>query len=274
MKSEKIKFNGLSNCRDLGGFKGIEEKVTVPRMVFRSDSLDLIDDDDARRLKDEFGLKYVVDLRSEKEISTFPDKKIEGVTYYCMPAQDEKFDREAYPHKKYDLLDKRMNSNVEFLFHWDKDGDSIKGMELNYIGRMHGKKPKESFKRFFELLADSSGATLFHCHEGKDRTGILTALYLGVLGVSEDDIIDDYLATNVYFAKKIADRKKHLDEVAHLSPEDPMYSSLITLMGVHKVWIDAALNEIKKAGGFEEYLLNEVNLAPETIAKIRDKYLK
>ncbi len=35
-----------------------------------------------------------------------------------------------------------------------------------------------------------------HCSAGKDRTGILSALVLGILNVSEKEIIEDYTTTN------------------------------------------------------------------------------
>ena len=37
--------------------------------------------------------------------------------------------------------------------------------------------------------------TVFHCTAGKDRTGIVAALVLALLGVSEEDIVTDYVLT-------------------------------------------------------------------------------
>ena len=37
---------------------------------------------------------------------------------------------------------------------------------------------------------------MFHCSAGKDRTGILAAMILEVLGVNREDVIADYLMTN------------------------------------------------------------------------------
>ena len=46
-------------------------------------------------------------------------------------------------------------------------------------------------------MADSGNLpAVFHCTAGKDRTGVLAAIVLGVLGVDDEQIMDDYLLTN------------------------------------------------------------------------------
>jgi hypothetical protein len=46
------------------------------------------------------------------------------------------------------------------------------------------------------ILADADRAPLaFHCAAGKDRTGVLAALTLALLGVDDENIADDYALT-------------------------------------------------------------------------------
>jgi protein-tyrosine phosphatase len=52
------------------------------------------------------------------------------------------------------------------------------------------------YRRYFALLAETSGPTLVYCTAGKDRTGFLVALLHYALGVHHDDIFEDYLLTN------------------------------------------------------------------------------
>ena len=54
-----------------------------------------------------------------------------------------------------------------------------------------------SIRRVFEAL-DTDGCALFHCRAGKDRTGVIAMLLLGLAGVSDDDIVADYVATQRY----------------------------------------------------------------------------
>ncbi len=53
------------------------------------------------------------------------------------------------------------------------------------------------YARYFERLADSDRPSLIHCMAGKDRTGIAVALFHHLVGVHRDDIMADYLMTNV-----------------------------------------------------------------------------
>ena len=55
----------------------------------------------------------------------------------------------------------------------------------------------------FRLLIDEPGGYLFHCTQGKDRTGIAAALILAALEVPEDVIRDDYLQTNLYMSTEM-----------------------------------------------------------------------
>ena len=48
------------------------------------------------------------------------------------------------------------------------------------------------------------GAVLFDCTAGKDRTGIIAALLLGLAGVSDDDIVDDYVLTEQMIPNLVA----------------------------------------------------------------------
>ncbi len=50
-----------------------------------------------------------------------------------------------------------------------------------------------------QIIADQGNHPLvFHCSAGKDRTGILAAILLGTLGVSDKDIIRDYTLSAPY----------------------------------------------------------------------------
>lgn len=274
MKSERINFDGLVNCRDLGGFNGLNHKKTAYKKVFRSESLDRLSEKDKKKISQDLGIHYDIDLRSPTESKVFPDVKISGVDYVLLPLQVDKAIFGNRNHPEYDLKDVNLNRNIDFLFHWDENGSSLMAMRKNYREKITSEHSRKSYKEFFSLLAKpDSEAVLFHCHDGKDRTGILTMLYLGLLGVSNEDILDDYLASNIYTMAKKEARKKYFDEVIHLPSSDPMYDSLLLLTGVDQSWLLEAMDEVEKRGGYEEYLKHDVGLNEETIACIRNKYL-
>lgn len=51
-------------------------------------------------------------------------------------------------------------------------------------------------RRYFDALASGKGASLVHCHAGKDRTGMAVDLLHHALGVHPDDAMGDFLLTN------------------------------------------------------------------------------
>ena len=52
------------------------------------------------------------------------------------------------------------------------------------------------FRRYFRTMVEAQAPVVVHCAAGKDRTGVVIAMLLEILGVSRDDIMDDYLKTN------------------------------------------------------------------------------
>ena len=59
-----------------------------------------------------------------------------------------------------------------------------------------------AYRGLMQQLADPANHPLvFHCAAGKDRTGFGAALILMTLGVPEETIFEDYLATNTYWTE-------------------------------------------------------------------------
>ena len=72
----------------------------------------------------------------------------------------------------------------------------------------------------FVTMANSAGGILFHCQEGKDRTGIISALLLLLAGVSDIDIYADYEISNIYLYEMIQTAKGILpDYLLYLNTE-------------------------------------------------------
>jgi protein-tyrosine phosphatase len=53
----------------------------------------------------------------------------------------------------------------------------------------------KEIRQALDVITDGAGPVVFHCQSGKDRTGLLAALVLALLGVAEDDIIADFTLT-------------------------------------------------------------------------------
>ena len=69
-------------------------------------------------------------------------------------------------------------------------------------------------------MAKSAGGILFHCQEGKDRTGIIAGILLLLAGVTDVDIYADYEISNVYLFEMIKTAKVVLpDYLLYVKPE-------------------------------------------------------
>lgn len=59
------------------------------------------------------------------------------------------------------------------------------------------------FSIFYTLSNDSYLPLVYHCSAGSDRTGLVSFLVEGLLGVSNEDILHDYELTSWYYSKRL-----------------------------------------------------------------------
>ena len=183
-RGRQLALARVRNVRDLGGYTYRAEDGSQGETAFgvflRGPSLRRLGSRDFEVLRGYGqGLTCVVDLRSDFEARHWPDPYANGrdvVTYVHAPMLDRlhaKGIRDAIPD--------RMSTVYKSLL--DNDAQSIHGV-------------MEAIDRY-----GSGGCTLFHCRVGKDRTGVIAMLLLGLAGVSDADILDDFAATQRYIGR-------------------------------------------------------------------------
>lgn len=168
MSERSITFSNVFNFRDLGGYRGDGGRTVRWERLYRADDLCRLDDSDLTRLGD-LGIRTVVDLRRPWEVERIG--RIREGTYTWVNAHvvhpewpEAEF---ADPQARIDYLLAR------YLEMAEQGGEAI-GEALR-------------------LVADPDAAPLvFHCISGKDRTGLVAAFTLHLLGVSDEDVADDY----------------------------------------------------------------------------------
>jgi protein-tyrosine phosphatase len=161
----RIAFQAVFNVRDLGGLRTDDGRTVRRGLVFRGDGVHRLDGEDlevARAL----GLRTVIDLRTRGEIDHGRVPDALGANWHHLPLISEMWSERGF---------QATEGAVAFL----RD----RYLEMLVEGR-------EQLARAVELIADRS-PSLFHCAAGKDRTGVLAALVLGLLGVAPEDIADD-----------------------------------------------------------------------------------
>lgn len=124
----------------------------------------------------------------------------------------------------------------------------------------------------FSLLIEvdpEKSAVLWHCTDGKDRTGIAAALLLAALGADMKTILDDYMLTNVYNANKIDAIKSKYSDCTQ-EKQDVM---IFTGGGVIDSYLINAFSSINKQfGSVEGYLTDGLGLKYSDLIQLREKF--
>ncbi len=165
-----IDLEGCLNFRDLGGYPTADGRTVRWQQVYRSDALHHLTPADVVRVRDELGIAAVVDLRSTAELRGEGRGPLaaEPIGFHHLPLFDG---REARPEN------------------WPP----IVTLADRYI--LLAEIAQAPIARLITVLAEAGGPVVYHCAAGKDRTGVVSAVLLGLLGVRDEVIVADYAAT-------------------------------------------------------------------------------
>ena len=162
-----LAWDACVNVRDLGGLPAGRSRIARRRLV-RSDTLTRLTSRGRQALQS-FGIRTVIDIRNESEILVQPDPFVDGdpIQLYHLPLQSDAL-RFFLPRclaatTRYDL-------NVATL-----------------------ERCSRNLRAIMLAMANAPpGGIVLHCHSGRDRTGLVIALVLDLVGVPPMDILDDY----------------------------------------------------------------------------------
>ncbi len=173
-----LRVEGVHNIRDLGGYPLAEGGVTREQVLIRASGLDQVPASAQQQLID-YGVKTVIDLRDEWEVEHYPNvfARSTAVEYVNLPM----------------IGSKLSNSDV-----WKAELQSCQHLHEMYARFLD--RCQKQIGAIVSAIAESPAVTIFHCYAGKDRTGIITALVLGTVGVSEQLIVEDYAASSAQLA--------------------------------------------------------------------------
>jgi protein-tyrosine phosphatase len=182
-KSRLIPLQGSFNFRDLGGYPGSRGRLTRWGRLYRADALHELTAADVGQLR-QLGLRTIVDLRTERELARSGRGPLEpeDVAFHHLAVV-----REAV---RGDGTSDRAGEG-EAVAAPAPAGDDLAERYLWYldVGR-------DSLVETLTLLGgDEHYPLVFHCAAGKDRTGVLAALVLSILGVERQVIVADYVIT-------------------------------------------------------------------------------
>jgi len=248
-----LPMDGSHNTRELGGYKTTDGKTIKWGKLFRSDKLSDISKTDQAYLQN-LGIKKIVDFRSEQEKAEDPNIIPTGISYVEMPIS----------------VDGAMRSKIEAVLKGETDRkvqsfliDANKEFVTNYA---------DVYENFLRGLIDEDAPTLFHCTAGKDRAGFAAAITLIALGVSKEDVINDYMKTNAFTQERI---EEILGQIELMSLYQSDVEILRPLLGVEQIYIETAFKTAEdKYGSLENFIRDGLNISDEDIQKLRNKFLE
>lgn len=239
----RIELEGCYNFRDLGGYPTADGRSVRWRQLFRSDALHHLTQRDVTRLTDEFGIGHVVDLRSSKELRAEGRGLLSSATpcFHHLP-----------------------------LFDGGIPEGEARSAALSLADRyfLMAESAKQRIARVVTTLAESDAPAVYYCAAGKDRTGVVSAVLLGVLGVREEVIIADYAASQEKL-DAIIDRllaTESYQEMLAVLPEDTQHAEPETMISL--------LDRIRERyGSVSEYAL-AAGVSRDSLERLRDRLLE
>ena len=229
MYLKHIPMDGPQNFRDLGGFYTENGMAVTWSSLYRADSMSSLSEKDVALLR-KLNVRTVVDLRGLSEQKAMPDILPEGIIYCSRPLMQEEFTA-AKLAAEASFAQSMKTSYLKMI----EDGAVMIGAAV---------------KSVMEGL--SSGAVVFHCTAGKDRTGILAAILLLLLGARDEDILADYQVSYTYNEKGVnrlvqqfPELKQHMeqageDSMFHSNPENMKAVLAVLNTGNIGSWLESA----------------------------------
>ena len=174
------------NFRELGGYLTEDGRKIKWHKLLRCGSMAQLTKNDVDYL-DQYGVRYIIDLRSPEESNYSPDKYPDKAQYF----QDT-----VYPFS-FSLF-----KNLGIINNMRLGASNMDFGRQTYLQMLLDPHAQAAYRKMFNVLLenDKEGESVgFHCTAGKDRTGVAAFLILSALGVSEKQIVEDYLYTNLFF---------------------------------------------------------------------------
>lgn len=239
-RARRLEWEGCLNARDLGGYPTASGQETLWGAIIRSDTLSELTEVGRAALIDH-GVRSIVDLRMPSEITQHPNPFSEpgshGIAY----------------------------TNVSFLDPADPFRD-VERLPDEYKLMLDRYAP--AVGAVMTAIAEApEGGVLVHCMGGKDRTGLVSAILLDLVGVPREMIGADYALTAEYLRSRDEEWLENgPGERAHREKEIEKWTPRAEVM------LEVLDHVDRRYGGTEGYL-QEAGVSVEDIARLRQKLL-
>lgn len=237
------RFEALDNFRDYGDYATAAGRRVHGGRLFRAGHQARASDADLERLA-ALDLGLVVDLRRPGERRDQPSRRPAAFSGRVIEGGVD--DGQEAPH-------------ITFLKTAElTEASARRFMTDTYAALPFDPAHRDVFARYFRALGDGDDRpVLIHCAAGKDRTGFLAALTHHLLGVSRDDLLEDYLLTNV-----AVDLDGRAPDIARkleaMTGRKASHGAVVAFLGVDPAFLEAAFAAVEARHGSLDGYLAEV----------------
>ncbi|MCK8625158.1 tyrosine-protein phosphatase [Apilactobacillus sp. M161] len=246
------------NFRDIGGYQTKDGKTVKWHKVVRSGDLSTLSDQDLAYLN-QYNVTCDVDLRSDAEQVKAPDRVPNDAKQVSNPVFNTGHDK----------------SDEEYANQYSSDPNlGRKNMLSSYKYMILSQDARKAFKQLFEQLLENDqdqNVLIYHCAQGKDRTGVATFLFLYALGVDMETIKQDYLISKEQMKPYI---QKQIDFYSKFGMNDILRHNLENLYTVSLDYLDMAINTMtENYGSIDNFIHQGLGISPKQIKRLREIYL-
>ena len=261
-------LEGGINARDLGGIR-IGGKTVKPGLLLRTGHLNEVSDESVRHLSQDLHLKKIFDFRTLQEAAFQPDREIPGAEHILLPTLDveaEKASGEAVPQETFLNLPAHIVQLSFTRLFQQKARQLYPSLVLSEFSQLQ-------YATFLNLILETEeGSVLWHCSQGKDRTGIGAALILGALGADTETIVEDFDRSNEVY-RPVVD--KLCAQVVEAGGGEKEMDVVRAFMGVSVKNFRYALKLIDANwGSIPGYLEEAMGIMDDDLAVLRARYLQ
>lgn len=242
-----IDFDSIINARELGGIRCAGGRRVKSGVLLRTAELDRVSAADMALLTGKYAVRYVIDFRDASEIGLRPDLAIAGARYTSIPVLPDL----PYKSRAIDLTPQEVMEQFLLMYRIMA--------EHEFCAR--------AYADFFRVLLAARGeCVLWHCVQGKDRTGIAALLLLAALGASMEDAREDYFLTNVSLGREY--------ELLEQSGADERRLAFMKIvLYVFPECLDVFFSRLNELyGGVGGYLQKALGLTSADLDLLRDSY--
>ncbi len=248
-----VPLQGIFNLRDLGGYSTTNGQVVREGCLFRSDELHALTDADLDVVAT-LGIRVLFDLRNQVERDLHPNPEFDDVIVH---------ERQAPPQDASGMtLEEKLAAGEAPAQADDEEFGGIYVILLTYLA--------SELRHIVQLASEADEKPLlFHCVAGKDRTGITAAILLGLLGVDDETILDDYeLTTQLWTPRR-------MEQLADLVVQHNLdVDNLHKMVSARRPVLAKALAHIhSEYGGFDNYAVDALGVDRSVIDQLRTRLL-